>query len=72
MDERTLPPHDRAADGIAVVDLDSLQVTRTLASGQYPESFDVSSDGKALYVSNEETGTVSILSISASKYSPPR
>ena len=60
VDESKLPPADRAADGIGVVDLATRKVVRTLTSGQDPEAFDLSPDGKTLYVSNEETAEMSV------------
>jgi tocopherol O-methyltransferase len=59
VDESTLPPPDRSADGIGVVDLDTLTLTRVLESGIDPESFDLAGD--ALVVSNEETAEASIV-----------
>jgi YVTN family beta-propeller protein len=67
VDESTLPPADRAADGIGVVDLHERKLLRTLPSGQDPESFDVSRDGKTLYVSNEETAELSVLDLASGK-----
>jgi YVTN family beta-propeller protein len=67
VDESKLPPPDRAADGVGVVDLTSRRLVRTLASGQDPESFDLSRDGKQLYVSNEETSEVSMLDLASGK-----
>lgn len=67
VDESTLPPADRAADGVGVVDLTSKKLERTLPSGQDPESFDLSLDGKTLYVSNEETAQLSVLDVEAGK-----
>lgn len=61
VDESTLPPADRAADGIGVVDLTTRKVVRVLPSGQDPEAFDLSPDEKTLYVSNEETAEMSVL-----------
>src|SRR5690606_39200021 len=55
VDESTLPPPDRAADGIGVVDIATRTLVRTYPSGQAPESFDLSPDGRMLYVSNEES-----------------
>ena len=52
VDESKLPPGDHTADGVGVVDLASHKLLRTLESGQDPESFDLSRDGKTLYVSN--------------------
>lgn len=67
VDESKLPPADRAADGIGVVDLAAKKLERTLPSGQDPESFDLSLDGKTLYVSNEETAQLSVLDVEAGK-----
>jgi YVTN family beta-propeller protein len=64
VDESKLPPADRAADGIGVVDLATRKLVRTLPSGQDPEAFDLSLDGKTLYVSNEETAEMSVLDLS--------
>ena len=65
VDESTLPPPDRAADGIGAVDLAALKVVRTYESGQDPEAFDVSLDGRTIYVSNEETAEMSVLDLSS-------
>ena len=67
VDESKLPPGDRTADGIGVVDLAQKKLLRTHASGQDPESFDVSADGKRLYISNEETAQLSVLDLAAGK-----
>lgn len=64
VDESKLPPADRAADGIGVVDLKTRKIVRVLPSGQDPESFDLSPDEKTLYVSNEETAEMSVLDMS--------
>lgn len=63
VDESKLPPPDRAADGIGVVDLASRKLLRTLPSGPDPESFDLSEDGRTLFVSNEETAEVTVLDV---------
>jgi PQQ-dependent catabolism-associated beta-propeller protein len=67
VDESKLPPADRAADGVGVVDLRTHKLLRTLSSGQDPESFDVSRDGKTLYVSNEETAEMTVLDLATGK-----
>src|SRR6185369_3509540 len=67
VDESKLPPGDRTADGVGVVDLASRKLLRTLESGQDPESFDLSRDGKTLYVSNEETAEMSVLDLASGK-----
>ena len=63
VDESKLPPADRAADGIGVVDVASGKVVRKFTSGQDPESFDISPDGKFLYVSNEDAAEMSVLDL---------
>ena len=67
VDESKLPPADRAADGIGVVDLVAQKLLRTFPSGQDPEAFDLSLDGKTLYVSNEETAELSVLDLENGK-----
>src|SRR4051812_13692550 len=63
VDESKLPPADRAADGIGVVDLASGKLVKKLNSGPDPESFDVSPDGKTIYVSNEDAAEMSVLDL---------
>jgi YVTN family beta-propeller protein len=63
VDESKLPPGDRAADGIGVIDIASWKVVRVLQSGQDPEHFDVARDGKRIFVSNEETGEASSVDV---------
>ena len=67
VDESKLPPADRAADGVGVIDLSTHKLVQTLPSGQDPESFDLSRDGKTLYVSNEETAEMSVLDLRSGK-----
>lgn len=67
VDESKLPPADRSADGIAVVDLASSKVVQTLPGGQDPETFDLTPDGSALYISNEETSELSRLDLASGK-----
>jgi YVTN family beta-propeller protein len=63
VDESKLPPADRAADGIGVIDLASGTLVRKYQSGQDPESFALSKDGRTLFISNEETAEVSALDL---------
>ena len=63
VDESKLPPADRAADGIGVVDLATHTVVRKFQSGQDPEVFDISPDGKTIYVSNEDAAQVSVVDV---------
>ncbi len=62
VDTARLPPADRSADGIGVVDLERLALVRVIPSGQDPESFDLAPDG-LLVVSNEETAEASIVDL---------
>jgi PQQ-dependent catabolism-associated beta-propeller protein len=55
---------DLTADGIAVIDTASLKLTRVLKAGSDPEQFDVSRDGRRLFISNEDTATLSVLNVS--------
>ena len=65
--ESTLPPPDKSADGIGVFDVEQSKLVRTIKSGSDPENFDLSADGKLLYVSNEDAEGVSILDVGAGK-----
>ena len=56
VDESKLPPPDKRADGIGIVDLRARRLLKVLAAGSDPEQVDVSSDGKLLFVANEDTG----------------
>src|SRR5260370_41688414 len=48
VDESKLPPADRNADGIGVVDVATRQLLRIFESGADPETFDLSPDGATL------------------------
>src|SRR4051794_11294937 len=62
--EEDLPPPDRSQDGIAVVDLAHGNAVSRLAGGPDPESFDLSRDGRLVFVSNEDAAALSVLEIS--------
>jgi YVTN family beta-propeller protein len=62
VDESKLPPADRSKDGLALVDLATRQVRR-LPGGVDPENFDVSSDGKTIYVANEDASAASVVDV---------
>lgn len=64
VDESTLPPADRSADGIGIVDVAKRKLVATIPSGQDPEAFDLAGDD-VLVVSNEETRTASIVDVRA-------
>src|ERR1700744_435470 len=67
VDESTLPPPDKSADGIGVFDVAQNKLVRMLKAGSDPENFDVSPDGKQIYVSNEDEAAVSIIDVEAGK-----
>ena len=67
VDESKLPPPDRSADGIGVFDVETNRLLRVISSGNDPEEFDLSKDGKLLYVSNEDAARVSVVDIAAAK-----
>ena len=54
---------DLRADGIAIVDIATYRVTRVLQAGSDPEQFDLSRDGKHLFVANEDSAQVSVVDI---------
>lgn len=65
VDESTLPPPDKDADGIGVFDVATNKLVRMLKAGSDPENFDISHDGKTLYVSNEDASGVSFIDIAS-------
>ncbi len=62
-DESKLPPPDRSADGIGIVDLATHKLLKVIPGGQDPESFDLSLDGGRIFVSNEETSEMSVIDL---------
>ena len=67
IDESTLPPPDKSADAIGVVDVRENKVVRFIHAGSDPEEFDLSKDGTLLYCSNEDVGLASIVEIATGK-----
>jgi len=63
VDERTLPPPDRSADGIGVVDLETHRLLRVLPSGTDPEQVAISPDGSLLFVANEDAARASVIDV---------
>src|SRR5678816_2677212 len=61
VDESKLPPPDKQADGIGVVDLASLRLERVLRGVSDPEQLAVGPDGRRLYVASEDTGAAIVL-----------
>lgn len=58
VDEKALPPPDKAADGIGVVNLATLKLERVLRGVSDPEQIAVSRDGRLIAVASEDTGAV--------------
>ena len=58
---------DKAADGIAVVDVAAGKVTGKLQAGSDPEEFALSRDGRSIYISNEDVKTASVIDIKTAK-----
>jgi YVTN family beta-propeller protein len=63
-----LPPVDRAADGIGIIDVATLKLARVVEAGQDPEIFDVTPDGKWLWASNEETAEASLIDVDRGQF----
>src|SRR5262245_40913036 len=61
VDESTLPPPDRSADGIGVVDVAQNKLLRKIDAGSDPEEFALRRAGQLVYVSNEDAGSVSFV-----------
>ena len=60
VDESTLPPPDKSADGIGVFDIASNKMLRKVHGGSDPEQFAVGRDGM-VYVSNEDAAGLSFV-----------
>lgn len=58
VDESTLPPADKRADGIGVVDLVARRLLRTFTGISDPERVAIGASGARLYVASEDQGTV--------------
>ena len=56
---------DLTVDGIATIDTRTLKLKGVLKSGSDPEQFDVSPDGKRLFVSNEDAARATVLDTSS-------
>jgi len=67
VDEKGLPPPDRSADGIGVVDVRSLKLLRVIPAGTDPEQLAVSRDGSRLFVANEDAATASAVDVVAGR-----
>src|ERR1041384_6806334 len=69
VDEKTLPPPDRSADGIGVVDLKAGKLLTVIKSGTDPEQVTLSHDGKTVFVANEDAGQLTFIDASTNMIS---
>ena len=67
VDEKTLPPADKSADGIGVFDLAQGKLLKVLPSGSDPETVAVSADGTQVFVANEDAALASIVDVADGK-----
>src|SRR4051812_19509582 len=65
VDESTLPPPDKSADGIGIFDVTQNKLVRVIKGGSDPENFDISKDGKQLFISNEDASLLSVVDIAS-------
>jgi YVTN family beta-propeller protein len=61
VDESTLPPPDKQADGIGVMNLASHEIVKVFTGISDPERIAVSNDGRRLFVASEDQGMVIML-----------
>src|SRR5262245_51319021 len=59
VDESKLPPPDRQADGIGMVDLSTNKLITVLPGGSDPEQVALSADGNSIFVANEDAAQMS-------------
>ena len=67
VDESKLPPPDKTADGIGVFDVRQNKLLRLIQSGSDPENFDLSRDGRYIFVSNEDDSKASMIDVASEK-----
>jgi len=67
VDEKTLPPPDKQADGIGIVDVKNRKLLKILPGGSDPEQLAVSADGKWLFVANEDVAQASVIDAGSGK-----
>ncbi len=67
VDESKLPPPDKTADGIGIFDVQQNKLLRLIQSGSDPENFDLSRDGRYIFVSNEDDSKASMIDVASEK-----
>jgi YVTN family beta-propeller protein len=58
VDESKLPPPDKSADGIGVLDVAARRLMRVIRGVSDPEQLAVSADGRVLFIASEDEGVV--------------
>ena len=58
---------DLKADGIAVIDTATQKLLTTLKAGSDPEQFDLTPDGKRMFVANEDAAMASVVDLTSGK-----
>lgn len=66
VDEKSLPPPDKAQDGIGVFDVASGKLVRTIRGVSDPEQTDITPDGK-LFIASEDTGVAVVIDVASGK-----
>lgn len=64
VNESKLPPADRSKDGLSLVDL-ATRAVRRLPGGIDPENFDITPDGREIYVADEDASAVSVVDVAS-------
>ena len=67
VDESKLPPADKAADGIGVVDATARKLLRVVNGGLDPEQLAVSADGARAFIANEDAAATTVLDLSSGR-----
>jgi YVTN family beta-propeller protein len=67
IDESTLPPPDKKADGIGVVSTKELRLLRIITAGSDPEQAALTTDGRRLFVANEDVGQATAIDVEDGK-----
>ena len=67
VDERTLPPADKSADGIGVVDTWALRLLTVIKGPSDPEQLSLSRDGAWLFVANEDNGKATTIEVASGR-----
>lgn len=63
VDESTLPPPDKSADGIGVFSIDERRLERIIRGVSDPEQLAVGAGGEYLFIASEDTGTAVIADV---------